>query len=232
MAAATGSSRRRASCSGRRGSATSRCRMSRGRRASPRRRCTTTSRTSPTCTRRSRSRGSQSIHEAMDVAANEGGTLEERLVRLAVVGFERLETDVYAPHLHAHEHLDDAHHQQLHKAMDELQEPVIRCFAEAGPADARAVAPKAASELLGGVLFSLIFAPGEGVTTARCPRTGSSGPRWRSGCSSAATGRSRGARTSRPEDAGCRIATATRPGSGVQARSAWSASSASSSAGT
>jgi AcrR family transcriptional regulator len=102
-----------------------------------------------------------SIHEAMDAAANEGGTLEERLVRLAVVGFERLETDVYAPHLHAHEHLDEAHHQQLHKAMDELQEPVIRTFAEAGPADAR-LSAKAASELLGGVLFSLVFAPDVG----------------------------------------------------------------------
>lgn len=102
-----------------------------------------------------------SIHEAMDAAASEGGTLEERLVRLAVVGFERLETDVYAPHLHAHEHLDDAHHQQLHRAMDELQEPVIRTFAEAGPADAR-LSAKAASELLGGVLFSLIFAPDVG----------------------------------------------------------------------
>ena len=172
-----------------------------------------------------------SIHEAMEEAANEGGTLEERLVRLAIVGFERLESDVYAPHLHAHEHLDEAHHQQLHKAMDELQEPVIRCFAEAGPADAQ-LSPKAASELLGGVLFSLIFAPGRRAATARCRRTASSGRRWRSGCSSAATGRSRGARTSRPEEAGCRVATAiTRPGSSVQAWSAWSSASASS-AGT
>jgi AcrR family transcriptional regulator len=96
------------------------------------------------------------IHEAMNEAANEGGTLEERLVRLAVVGFERLQADVYAPHLHAHEHLDEAHHQQLHKAMDDLQEPVIRTFAEAGPPDPL-LPPRAASELLGGVLFSLIF---------------------------------------------------------------------------
>jgi AcrR family transcriptional regulator len=110
-----------------------------------------------------------SIHDAMDAAANEGGTLEERLVRLAVVGFERLESDVYAPHIHAHEHLDDAHHQQLHKAMGELQEPVIRCFAEAGPADAR-LSPRAASELLGGVLFSLIFAPGEALEESPLPK--------------------------------------------------------------
>ena len=103
----------------------------------------------------------EAIHEAMNVAANEGGTLEERLLRLAIVGFERLQADVYAPHINAHEHLDDAHHQQLHKAMGELQEPVVRCFAEAGPPDAQ-LAPKAASELLGGVLFSLIFAAGEG----------------------------------------------------------------------
>ena len=95
----------------------------------------------------------------MNEAANEGGTLEERLLRLAIVGFERLQSDVYAPHLHAHEHLDEAHHQQLHKAMDDLQEPVIRCFAEAGPPDAQ-LSPKAASELLGGVLFSLIFTAG------------------------------------------------------------------------
>ena len=99
-----------------------------------------------------------SIHAAMNEAANEGGTLEERLVRLAVVGFERLQSDVYAPHIHAHEHLDEAHHQQLHKAMDSLQEPVVRSFAEAGPPDPR-LSPRAASELLGGVLFSLIFAP-------------------------------------------------------------------------
>ena len=110
-----------------------------------------------------------SIHDAMDEAANEGGTLEERLVRLAVVGFERLETDVYAPHLHAHDHLDDAHHQQLHKAMDQLQEPVVRCFAEAGPPDAQ-LAPKAAAELLGGVLFSLIFAPGEANADSPLPK--------------------------------------------------------------
>ncbi len=101
-----------------------------------------------------------SIYEAMDAAANEGGTLEERLVRLAVVGFERLQADVYAPHINAHEHLDEAHHQQLHKAMSDLQAPVIRCFAEAGPANAQ-LAPKAASELLAGVLFSLIFALAE-----------------------------------------------------------------------
>ncbi|HEY6570992.1 MAG TPA: TetR/AcrR family transcriptional regulator [Candidatus Limnocylindrales bacterium] len=110
-----------------------------------------------------------SIHEAMDAAATEGGTLEERLVRLAVVGFERLESDVYAPHIHAHEHLDDAHHQQLHKAMNELQEPVVRCFAEAGPPDPR-LSPRAASELLGGVLFSLIFAPGEVMTDSPLPK--------------------------------------------------------------
>ena len=60
----------------------------------------------------------ESIHRAMDEASGGGGTLEERLVRLAMVGFERLQTDVYAPHINAHEHLDDAHHQQLHKAMD------------------------------------------------------------------------------------------------------------------
>src|SRR5262245_39700990 len=43
------------------------------------------------------------LHAAMDDAARDG-TLEERLVRLALVGFERIQTDVYAPHLHAHEH--------------------------------------------------------------------------------------------------------------------------------
>ena len=110
-----------------------------------------------------------SIHDAMDAAANEGGTLEERLVRLAIVGFERLEADVYAPHIHAHEHLDDAHHQQLHKAMNTLQEPVVRCFAEAGPANPQ-LSPRAASELLGGVLFSLIFAPGETTTDSPLPK--------------------------------------------------------------
>ena len=48
--------------------------------------------------------------------------------------------------------------------MDELQEPVVRCFAEAGPEDPR-LSPRAASELLGGVLFSLIFAPDTNSTS-------------------------------------------------------------------
>ena len=109
-----------------------------------------------------------SIHDAMDAAAAEGGTLEERLIRLAIVGFERMATDVYAPHLHAHQHLDDEHHMQLHKAMDELQEPVVRCFAEAGPPDPE-LAPRAASELLAGVLFSLIFAAGESNPESTLP---------------------------------------------------------------
>jgi AcrR family transcriptional regulator len=97
------------------------------------------------------------IRAAMDGAVADG-TLEERLIRLATVGFERMQSDVYAPHLHAHEHLDEAHHQQLHDAMDGLQDPVVRCFEEAGPTDP-AITPRAASELLAGILFSLIFAP-------------------------------------------------------------------------
>jgi len=109
-----------------------------------------------------------SIHDAMDAAAAEGGTLEARLIRLAIVGFERMAADVYAPHLHAHQHLDDEHHMQLHKPMDELQEPVVRCFAEAGPPDPE-LAPRAASELLAGVLFSLIFAAGESNPESTLP---------------------------------------------------------------
>jgi AcrR family transcriptional regulator len=99
----------------------------------------------------------EAIRRAMADAAGEG-TLEERLTRLAVVGFERMQSDVYAPHLHAHQHLDEAHHRQLHDAMDRLSDPVIRCFAEAGPAEPR-LSPRASSELLAGILFSLIFAP-------------------------------------------------------------------------
>ena len=96
------------------------------------------------------------LHEAMSAAAHDG-TLEERVVRLAMVGFERMQSDVYAPHLMAHGHLDDAHHQQLHAAMDRLQEPVVNAFREAGPPDP-ALSPEAASELLAGILFALIFA--------------------------------------------------------------------------
>jgi AcrR family transcriptional regulator len=109
-----------------------------------------------------------SIHEAMEAAANEGGTLEERLLRLAIVGFERLQADVYAPHIHAHQHLDEVHHQQLHTAMIELQEPVIRCFVESGPADS-ALPPRVASDLLGGILFSLIFATPENSPESSLP---------------------------------------------------------------
>ena len=97
------------------------------------------------------------IREAMDSSAR-SGTLEERLLRMATIGDERMQSDVYTPHLMAHEHLDAEHHQQLHDAMDRLQEPVVRCFEEAGPQDP-AISPRAASELLAGILFSLIFAP-------------------------------------------------------------------------
>jgi AcrR family transcriptional regulator len=96
------------------------------------------------------------IRSAMEAAAASGGSLEERLIRLVMVGFERLEADVYGPHLQAHGHLDDAHHQQLHAAMEGLTEPVVRCFEEAGPASP-AISPKAAAALLGGIVASLIF---------------------------------------------------------------------------
>jgi AcrR family transcriptional regulator len=108
------------------------------------------------------------LYQAMDEAVGEG-PLEERLVRLAMVGFERIQADVYGPHLHAHGHLDEEHHQQLHRAMDRLQEPVIRCFAEAGPPDPR-LSPRAASELLGGVLFSLIFVNPDADTDSELPK--------------------------------------------------------------
>jgi AcrR family transcriptional regulator len=96
------------------------------------------------------------IRVAMEGAANEG-TLEDRLIRLALVGFERMQTDVYGPHLNAHQHLDEDHHQQLHVAMDRLREPVIRCFAEAGTPDPT-LNPDVAAALLSGTLFALIFA--------------------------------------------------------------------------
>src|SRR5690349_8364621 len=99
------------------------------------------------------------LRDAMTDATGEG-PLEERLVRFAMVGFERMQSDVYAPHLMAHGHLDEAHHQQLHDAMDRLSDPVVRCFEEAGPQDP-ALSPRAASELLAGILFSLVFAPGD-----------------------------------------------------------------------
>jgi AcrR family transcriptional regulator len=98
----------------------------------------------------------EGILAALDQVAGASGTLEERLTRLASVGLERLQADVYQPHFQAHEHLDDAHHRRLHEAMDRLQEPVIRCFEEAGPPDP-ALGAKAAASLLGGVLASLIF---------------------------------------------------------------------------
>jgi AcrR family transcriptional regulator len=93
---------------------------------------------------------------ALEEAAGDGGSLEERLARLVRVGQERLEVDVYRPHFQAHEHLDTAHHLQLHAAMDRLQEPVIRCFEEAGPPHA-ALSPEAAATMLGGLLASLIL---------------------------------------------------------------------------
>jgi AcrR family transcriptional regulator len=107
----------------------------------------------------------ESIRQAMDESVGEGGDLRGRLERLALVGFDRLQNEVYQPHLHAHEHLGEAHHQELHAAMDRLEEPVIRCFEEAGVPDAQ-LTPRAAATLLGGIMFSLIFASGNPVTSA------------------------------------------------------------------
>jgi AcrR family transcriptional regulator len=101
------------------------------------------------------------IRAAMEAAVAADGSLEDRLVRLVMVGFERLEADVYGPHLYAHEHLDEAHHQQLHAEMERLQEPVIRCFEEAGPPKPQ-LSPAAAATLLGGIVASLIFTGGGG----------------------------------------------------------------------
>ena len=118
----------------------------------------------------------------MDAAANEGGTLEERLFRLAIVGFERIQSDVYAPHLQPTSTSTTRTTSSSTRRWTSSRSPVIRCFAEAGPADPQ-LAPKAASELLAGVLFSLIFAPASRAATARCQRTGWSGRCSRSACS-------------------------------------------------
>jgi hypothetical protein len=69
---------------------------------------------------------------------------------------ERLQTDVYQPHLHSHQHLDRQRHDQVHRAMERLQEPAIRTFAEAGPASAE-LSPRAATTLFGGLVASLII---------------------------------------------------------------------------
>ena len=99
-----------------------------------------------------------SIHEAMNEAAAGGGTLEERLLRLAIVGFERLRAG------------------RLRAASPRARAPRRRpppaaAQGDGRPAGARSSAasrrparpirgcrPRAATELLGGILFSLIFA--------------------------------------------------------------------------
>jgi AcrR family transcriptional regulator len=96
------------------------------------------------------------LRDAMDSAVDGGGSLEDRLVRLTEVALERMATEVFQPHLHSHEHLDEAHHLELHRAMDRLQEPAIRCFVETG-APERPLAPRTAAALLGGISFSLLF---------------------------------------------------------------------------
>jgi AcrR family transcriptional regulator len=96
------------------------------------------------------------VREAMEAAVAEGGSLEDRLVRLALVSMERLQSDVYQPHLHSHQHLDDQRHDEVHRAMERLQEPAIRMFAEAGPSNA-ALSPRAATTLFGGLVASLII---------------------------------------------------------------------------
>src|SRR5262245_16840847 len=42
------------------------------------------------------------VREAMETAVADGGSLEDRLMRLAVMSMERLQSDVYQPHLHSH----------------------------------------------------------------------------------------------------------------------------------
>jgi len=98
----------------------------------------------------------ESVREAMEHAIAGGGSLEERLVRLALVGMERLQSDVYQPHLHSHQHLDHERHAQVHQAMERLQEPAIRVFAEGEVVNA-GLSPRAATTLLGGVIASLIL---------------------------------------------------------------------------
>jgi len=97
-----------------------------------------------------------SVREAMEAAVAAGGSLEDRLVRLALVSMQRLQADVYQPHLHSHQHLDRERHDQVHRAMERLQEPAIRTFAEAGPASAQ-LSPRAATTLFGGLVASLII---------------------------------------------------------------------------
>lgn len=109
------------------------------------------------------------LRDLMDTAVDGGGSLEDRLVRVTEVALERMATEVFQPHLHSHEHLDEAHHLELHRAMDRLQEPAIRCFVETGAPD-RPIAPRTAAALLGGISFSLLFVGDEVFGTVDLPK--------------------------------------------------------------
>jgi AcrR family transcriptional regulator len=109
------------------------------------------------------------LRDAMDAAVDGGGSLEDRLVRLTEVALERMATEVFQPHLHSHQHLDEAHHQELHRAMDRLQEPAIRCFVETG-APERPIPPRTAAALLGGISFSLLFVGDEVFGDVELPK--------------------------------------------------------------
>ena len=197
---AVGSSPRRSSCSGPRASATSRC----GCRAGGGRHeggavLPLHGQVRPVHDGRA---GADRVDPRGDGRGRERGRdLEERLVRLAVVGFERLRVGrlrAAPPCARAPRRCAPPAAPQGDGRAPGAGHPLLRGGRPAGPA---AVA-RAASELLGGVLFSLIFAPGRRTARARCRRTGSSERSSRSGCSSAATGRSREARTSRPDGLG------------------------------
>jgi AcrR family transcriptional regulator len=96
------------------------------------------------------------LRQTMEAAVAEGGALEERLYRLSLVAFDRMEAEVFRPHIHSHQQLDEEHHSEVHRAMDRLQEPMIRCFVEAGADDSHLPVETAAA-LLGAVMFSLMF---------------------------------------------------------------------------
>ena len=147
-------------CSGRRASATSRWPMSRGRRASPRRRCTTTSRTSPTCTPRSPWRGSRRSTRRWTRRRTRAGRS-----RSAWCGWPSWASSGWRRTSTRRTSMPTSTSTMRTTSSSTRRWTSSRSRSSAASRrpgrPTRDWRPKAASELLGGVLFSLIFTPGD-----------------------------------------------------------------------
>jgi len=108
--------------------------------------------------------GIERTRELVNEALAEEGTLEDRLIRASIVGFENIETNVVSLHMSAHEHLDQERHDALHRAMQNLAQPVVDLLATEVPPKPGGLSAQAGAALLGALGAAMTFsAAGSGA---------------------------------------------------------------------